>query len=50
MRDYYSKNYKVNVTNLGFKIAWGVMDYQKGTVLDNPEYVNWKVRLNQYEN
>lgn len=50
MRDYYSKNYQVNVTNLGFKIAWGVMDYQKGTVLDNPEYVNWKVRLNQYEN
>ena len=50
MRDYFSKNERVNVTDLGFKIAWGVMDYQKGTPLDNPEYVKWTVRLNKYIN
>ena len=39
MRDYFSKNKHINLTEIGFKIAWSVMDYGKGFLLDDPEYV-----------
>jgi hypothetical protein len=39
MRDYFSKNKHINLTEIGFKIAWSVMDYGKGFLLDDPDYV-----------
>ena len=50
MRDYFSKDKNVNLTEIGFKIAWSVMDYGKGFHLDDPEYVKWTVQLNRYVN
>ena len=50
MRDYFSKDKIVNLTDIGFKIAWSAMDYKHGFHLDNPEYVEWVVQLNRYVN
>ena len=40
----------MNLTDNGFKIAFGVNDYTNGWPLDDPDYVMWTVRLNKYEN
>ena len=50
LKTYFDIDYKVNLTDLGFKIAFGVNDYKNGSVLDDPNYVQWIVRLNRYEN
>ncbi len=50
IQNQYDKDFQVNLTDLGFKIAFGVNDYSHGTPLDNPDYVKWVVRLNRYEN
>jgi len=40
----------VNLTSIGFKIAFGVNDYYTGKPLDDPNFVTWNVRLNEIEN
>ncbi len=50
LKTYFDIDYKVNLTDLGFKIAFSVNDYKNGSVLDDPNYVQWIVRLNRYEN
>jgi hypothetical protein len=46
IQNQYDKDYKVNLTDIGFKIAFGVNDYTHGNPLDDPDYVKWVVRLN----
>ena len=48
--NYYDKNYQVNLKDLGFKIAFGVNDYKTGEPYDDPNYVKWVVRMNDYVN
>jgi len=40
----------VNLTDMGFNIAFGVNDYTTGQPFDDPNYVTWSVRLNAYVN
>ena len=48
--NYYDKDYQVSLKELGFKIAFGVNDYKTGEPLDDPNYVKWIVRMNDYVN
>jgi len=49
-KNYFLKSHEVNLTDLGFKIAFGVNDYATGKPLDDPNFVTWTVRLNEYLN
>lgn len=48
--NFYDKDYTVNLSEIGFKLAFGVNDYKDGKPYDDPNYVKWTVRLNDYEN
>jgi hypothetical protein len=50
LQNKFDENFQVNMTQLGFKIAFGVNDYTFRTAFDNPDYVKWVVRMNTYEN
>ena len=38
-QNFYEPKYEVNLTDIGFKIAFGVNDYKSGKPLDDPNFV-----------
>ena len=46
LRNYYEKDREVILDqNFGFKIAFGVREYNTGITLDDPNFVQWNVFL-----
>jgi hypothetical protein len=48
--DNFPNDYKVNLTDIGFKIAFGVNDYSTGVPLDDPNFVKFSVNMVELDN
>ena len=45
MQDNWDPSHKVDMTQLGFKVAFGVNHFRTLKALDDPNYVQWQVKL-----
>jgi hypothetical protein len=41
--DSYSASDEVNLNEIGFKLAFGVIEFYTGKPLNDPDYVEWVV-------
>ena len=48
--NFFEPSYEFKLEENGFKIAFGVNDYRTGQPYDDPNFVTWTVRLNEYVN
>jgi hypothetical protein len=48
--NHYNTKHSVELANIGYKIAFGVNDYRTGKPYDDPNFVEWTVRVNEYIN
>jgi hypothetical protein len=46
-KDHFSNKDLIDLDEAGFKIAFGVMDYDNGTRIDNTDFVKWNVYLEE---
>jgi hypothetical protein len=38
---------ELNLTDIGFKIAFGVVDYKTWEIKDDPNFVRWIVKMRE---
>ena len=50
VQDYWDPSHKVDMTQLGFKLAFGVGHFRTFKALDDPNYVQWQVKLTYGQN
>lgn len=46
LKNVYESSVVVDLNLIDFKIAFGVEDYNTATILDDPNFVEWHVKLN----